>query len=384
MFDFRMPALGADMEAGTLTEWLVKPGDSVRRGQVIALVETEKGIVEIEIWQAGVVARLLVPPGTKVPVGTALAALDALEEAGRPQAPVPAAAPAARSLASPAARRRARELGVDLASLPGTGPHGAISIADIERAASAKPAAEAAAAVAEAKGAPDEVAEEKADRGMAMRRAIAAAMARSKREIPHYYLATDIDMSRALSWLSAENLRRPVTERLLPAALLLKAVALALRAAPDLNGLWVDGALRPAEATHIGVAISLRGGGLVAPAVHDVDKKTLGELMANLLDLTRRARSGALKSSEMTDPTITVTSMGDQGVEVVYGVIYPPQVALVGLGKVTERPWAAGGTLGARPALTATLSADHRASDGHRGGLFLAALKRLLQEPSML
>lgn len=374
MFDFTMPSLGADMEAGTLREWLVKPGDEVHRGQVIALVETAKGIVEVEIWRAGIVARLIVPPATKVPVGTVLATL---QEAGEPRAPAIAPAPpAARVPASPAARKRARELDVDLAAVTGTGPHGAISVADIERAAGARADGTGARAVSRppgAKAAPD--------RALAMRQAVAAAMARSKREIPHYYLSTDIDMSRARAWLVAENEKRPTSERILMAALELKAVALALREVPELNGFWIDGAPRTADAVHLGVAISLRKGGLVAPAIHDADKRTVGDLMIALADLSQRARAGTLRSSEMTDPTITVTNLGEQGVEVIYGVIYPPQVALVGLGKVIERPWAEGGMLGVRPVLTATLSADHRASDGHRGALFLAALSRLLQEP---
>jgi pyruvate dehydrogenase E2 component (dihydrolipoamide acetyltransferase) len=389
MLDFRMPSLGADMEAGTLTRWLVKPGDAVKRGQIVVLVETDKGSVEVEIWQAGVVEQLIMGPGTKVPVGTVLATLT---ETGEPRAPVSAGAPpgpipappietprvapetpaaAARPLASPAARKRARELDIDVAAVAGTGPHGAVSVAAVEQAASAK--------AASAGGAPEAKGKE-IDRTVGMRRAIAAAMARSKREIPHYYVATDIDMSRAQAWLTAENLRRSMSERLLRAVLELKAVALALREVPELNGFWVDGAPRPADA----VAISLRKGGLVAPAIHDVDRKTLGEIMTDLTDLTRRARAGTLRSSEMTDPTITVTSLGEQGVEIVYGVIYPPQLALVGLGKVTERPWAAGGMLGVRPVLTATLSADHRASDGHRGALFLAAFSRFLQAPEKL
>jgi pyruvate dehydrogenase E2 component (dihydrolipoamide acetyltransferase) len=396
-----MPSLGADLEAGTLTRWLVKPGDAVKRGQVVVLVETDKGIVEVEIWQPGVVEQLVVAPGTKVPVGTVLATLHEAGEpraavsAGAPNAPVTAPpieapaieappapvvapkAPAAtpRPLASPAARKRARELDIDVAAVAGTGPHGAVSVADVEQAANAKAASA---------GGAREADEKEIDRTLAMRRAIGAAMARSKREIPHYYVATDIDTSRAQAWLTAENLRRPVSERLLLAVLELKAVALALREVPELNGFWADGAPRPADAVHLGVAISLRKGGLVAPAIHDVDRKTLGEIMTDLTDLTRRARAGTLRSSEMTDPTITVTSLGEQGVEIVYGVIYPPQVALVGLGKVTERPWAAGGMLGVRPVLTATLSADHRASDGHRGALFLAAVSRFLQAPEKL
>ena len=217
-----------------------------------------------------------------------------------------------------------------------------------------------------------------------MRRAIAAAMARSKREIPHYYLGTRIDLSRALGWLGAENARRPVAERLLPAALLLRAVALAAREVPEMNGFFADGEFRPASAVHLGVGISLRQGGLVAPALHDADRKRVGALMRDLADLVRRARRGVLRSSELADATLSVTNLGEQGVESVYGVIYPPQVALVGLGRIVEQPWAEGGLLGVRPGVTATLSADHRVSDGHRGGLFLAAVDRLLQEPAAL
>jgi pyruvate dehydrogenase E2 component (dihydrolipoamide acetyltransferase) len=260
----------------------------------------------------------------------------------------------------------AEALGVDLAKITGTGVSGTITKADVE--AAVPPAPEAA----------------PRDRAASMRRAIGAAMARSKREIPHYYLATGIDMRRALKWLEEENRKRPVEERLLPAVLLLKAVALALREAPELNGFWVDGAFRPGEGIHPGVAVAIRGGGLIAPAIHDADGKSLGELMSDLRDLVQRARAGTLRSSEMSDPTITVTNLGDQGVETVFGVIYPPQVALVGFGRIVERPWAEDGMLGIRPVLTATLSGDHRATDGHRGGLFLAALDRLLQEPEKL
>lgn len=217
-----------------------------------------------------------------------------------------------------------------------------------------------------------------------MRKAIAAAMARSKREIPHYYLGTWINMSRAMAWLEAENLKRPVTERLLYSVMLLKAVALASREIPDMNGFWIDGALRLSEAIHVGVAISLREGGLIAPAIHDPDKKSLDEIMANLRDLVKRVRAGVLRSSEIMDATITVTSLGEQGVETVFGIIYPPQVALVGFGKISEHPWAANGMIGTKPVINTTLAGDHRASDGHRGALFLAAIDRHLQEPEKL
>jgi len=386
MAEFRMPLLGADMEAGTLVEWKVKAGDAVKRGDIVAVVETDKGAIDIEIWEDGIIEEMRVQPGTKVPVGTVLALVRARgEAAARPAAsaapppPAPAAtppaapttaaapppAPGARVRASPAARALARERGVDLASVVGTGPGGAIGREDVESAArKAAPAAPS--------------------RAAGIRQAIAAAMARSKREIPHYYLCADIDLSRALAWLGRENQRRPVTERLLPIVLLLKAVARAVREVPEVNGTFVDGAFRQSEAIHLGLAISLRKGGLVAPAVHDVDRKPLGELARAVDDLVARARSGGLRSSELSDATLTVTSLGDLGVGAVYGVIYPPQVALVGFGRVGERPWAEAGRVEARPVVTATLSGDHRVSDGIRGAQFLSALGRILGAPEEL
>jgi pyruvate dehydrogenase E2 component (dihydrolipoamide acetyltransferase) len=217
-----------------------------------------------------------------------------------------------------------------------------------------------------------------------MRHAIAAAMSKSKREIPHYYLETKIDLTRALAWLEAENRKRSLPERLLPAVLMLKAVALALRDVPELNGFWLDGGFKAADGVHIGLAIAMKGGGLVAPAVHDADRKTLDELMAALNDLIPRARSGRLRSSEMTDATATLTNLGDLGVDTVFGVIYPPQVALVGLGKFSRQPWVENETVCVRPVLTATLAADHRATDARRGGQFLEALNRRLQTPEQL
>jgi pyruvate dehydrogenase E2 component (dihydrolipoamide acetyltransferase) len=166
--------------------------------------------------------------------------------------------------------------------------------------------------------------------------------------------------------------------------MLIKAVARALGDVPELNGYWREDHLQPQEAIHLGLAISLRQGGLVIPAIHHADLKSLDEIMAVLRDLIPRVRSGRLRSSELTDATMTVTNLGDLGVEVVYGVIYPPQVALVGFGKITEQPWAEQGMLGVRPILRATLAADHRATDGHRGGQFLEALARYLQEPTTL
>jgi len=388
-----MPSLGADMTAGKLVSWHVKPGDAVKRGDIVATVDTSKAEIDIEIFEDGTIGELLVGEGERVPVGAVLATVNGgprpaaarepaatrepaaarePEPAPRPppaHEPEPAHEPAAarepaagRRPASPLARRTAADLGVALDHVTGSGPDGAILVRDVRvPAAGAEP-----------------------DRATTMRLAIAAAMARSKREIPHYYLGTTIDLEPALTWLAERNAQRPVAERILPAVLMLKAVALACRQHPAFNGFWIDDAFEPGPGVHLGAAISLRAGGVIAPAIHDADRLDLDALMAALRDLVRRARSGGLRSSELTDPTLTVTNLGDGGVPTVHGVIYPPQVALVGFGSIAERPWAAGGMLGTRRAVEATLAADHRATDGISGAAFLNAIDRLLQTPEQL
>ena len=398
MIEFKLPSLGADMDDGKLLEWKVKPGDTVKRGDIVAVVDTAKAAVEVESWHEGTVHELLVQPGEKFAVGTVMATLlEPGEPAGAartrvavaasgppvpaaPAAPPPAASaassppptPPMRKPASPAARKRARELDVNLERVAGTGPHGAVTIEDVEKAA---------AAPSEAAGAAEAAL---ADRNAGMRKAIAAAMSRANREIPHYYIAESIPMRHAAEWLAHANAARPVADRLLMGALQIRAVALALRDFPDLNGFWRDGGYQPSSAIHIGVAISIRQGGLIAPALHDADRKTLDETMRSLADLVRRARAGSLRSSELMDPTITVTNLGEQGAESVFGVISPPQVALVGFGRVAERAWAEDGALRAMPVVTASLAADHRVSDGHRGARFLGALRGRLQSPGDL
>lgn len=401
MGEFRMPSLGADMEAGRLVEWLVKPGDRCRRGDIVATVETQKGLFEVEIFEDGIIGEALVQAGQRVPVGTVLAMINpegaaaAAEKAGTVPPPVtvkaepeqlkPAEVPserppvrAERLACSPSARRLAAELGVNVEDVRGTGPHGAIQRIDIEQ------AAQKAASSAEAAAASRPLPAAAGTLQQGMRQAIAAAMSRSNREIPHYYLEMEIDMSRPLHWLEGENLKRPIRERLLPAVLLLKGVAKALRDVPELNGYWLDEQLQVKQELHIGFAVALRGGGLITPAIHHVDKLGLTELMKAMGDLVERTRAGRLRSSEMTDTTITVTNLGDLGVRAVYGVIYPPQVALVAFGRIMERPWAEGGMLGVRRTVTVTLAADHRATDGHRGSQFLEALNRHLQLPEEL
>jgi pyruvate dehydrogenase E2 component (dihydrolipoamide acetyltransferase) len=506
-----MPVLGADMDQGTLVEWLVKPGDQIHKGDIIAVVDTDKSAIEVESFHTGTIVELITPVGETVPVGTVLATItEAGEEAGEPGAAEPggraadaaeagrpgaaeagvpvtagaraamavptagaahpeAAAEAPKSKRAPAkrgpgrarparkpaptgpgaparstplvrheaaqlgvdlatvhgtgpggtitradvehaaasrwrrvtplARRLSAELGVDLGTVTGTGPGGAVREADVRRAASAgtppaqPPAAQpptAAAAptgpVGAGKAVPARKAERpgKAKRAQSMRQAIGRLMARSKREIPHYYVSNTVDMAATMTWLRECNRSLDMSQRLVPAALLLRATALAARQVPELNGYWTEDHFVPGEAVHLGVAISLRGGGLITPAIHHAADLAPGELMAKLRDLVSRARAGRLRSSEMTDATITVTNLGDQGVESVTGVIYPPQVALVGFGKIVERPWAVNGLLGIRPVVVTTLAADHRATDGYTGGRFLTAIAELLQRPEEL
>lgn len=459
-----MPSLGSDMESGTLVEWRIRPGDPVRRGDIVAVVETQKGAIEVEIFDSGVVESLVVEPGSEVPVGTVLATVRSGDEpastkalaapaAARPAPPpvaarpAPAAAPeippaapaptptagaapppdravpkvaATRLRASPAARQRAAALGIDLATLAGSGPGGAITLADVE-AAPAKPptrapraspsvrqralelgidlgkvagsGAKGAITVADLERAAASAQQAKPAAARpsatpfapdAMRRAIAAAMTRAKREIPHYYLATTVDFEPALRFVERVNAQRDPEQRLLYAVLLLKALALALKEVPELNGFWRQDRFEPSAAAHVGVAVSLRRRGLIAPALHDVADKDLDTLMTQLKDLVQRARAGGLRSSELTDTTITLSSLGDNGVETLYPIITPPQVAIVGAGSVVRRPWVIGEGVAVRRVVTLTLAGDHRVSDGHRGALFLAALERLLQKPEEL
>jgi pyruvate dehydrogenase E2 component (dihydrolipoamide acetyltransferase) len=446
MSEFKMPSLGADMDAGTLAEWKRKSGDPVKRGDIIAAVETAKGVIEIECFEDGILDQIYFQPGQEVPVGQVLATISSEAEfrqkASAPKAAEPVKVPEAavaepakpaaqvvqeamkaaisqppappvtsdRLRISPLARRIADDLGVDLATVQGTGPGGSIQKSDIERAAQAKktiapepvkapepvaakpqpvpppapPVERVAPPPVEAKAEPAPEVKKPTDFQSAMRAAIAAAMSKSNREIPHYYMETSIDMTRALAWLEEENAKRTIRERLLPVVMLLKAVAKSLAEVPELNGFWIDGQHQVSESINIGFAINLRQGGLITPAIHDVDMKTMDELRDAVNDLITRTRSNKLRSSELTDSTIVVTSLGDRGVEKVFGVIYPPQVALVGLGKITEQPWAENGTLSVRKILIATLAGDHRATDGHKGGLFLEALNRNLQEVEKL
>lgn len=397
-----MPSLGADMEEGTLVEWLVKPGDKVAKGDVVAVVETQKGAIEIEIFEAGEIAEFLAQPGQTLPVGAPLArlgkageeaesvpALAVPESAGtletvaapRTSVPPPPHVPPSSStgtpLASPAARARAAELGLALNAIAGSGPGGAVLLEDVEKAArsvAAPPAETPPDAVPAPKGKPG------LDMGE-MRRAIAAAMGRSKREIPHFYLTHEIDLQTAHDWLTALNASRTPEQRLLMGALLARATVRALARVPELNGRFEADSYAPSGPIHCGLAVAMRGGGLIAPAILDAQELDTDGIMGAMRDLVTRTRSGRLRNSEITQGTITISSLGETGVDALTGVIYPPQVALVGFGTPRLKPVIQDGAIVACLSVTATLAADHRISDGRRGALLLAEIDRILQEP---
>lgn len=462
-FEFKMPSLGADMTEGILTAWNVEVGDTVESGDVICEVETNKGDIDVEIWESGTVRELRVEPGEKLPVGEVLAVLDTAdkeqgqkqqpeepkqEPAKEPEEPTkqppkessddrrrpPTRMPDAADMrvpegivATPAARRRSAELGLNLESIAGTGVEGSVTADDVEQAhRRQEPSPEqqdpgkkqhprvtpVARRMARKQGVDlDELTgsgphgairredveaalehgetrrrkpDERRDPMEGMREAIATAMARSKREIPHYYLHETIPMTRPTEWVADYNAERPPSERLLVGVLVLKAVALACREFPEMNGFFEDDRFRRSDDINPGFAISMRQGGVIPPAVHNADEKSVSELMDDVRNLVERVRRGKLRSSQVTDATITLTSLGELGVEAVYGVIYPPQVAIVGVGRITERVFAEENMIGTRPTTTMTLSGDHRVSDGIAGARFLSTIAELLQCPEEL
>lgn len=409
---FCMPALGADMEEGTLLEWLIKPGDEVAKGQVVAVIDTAKSAIDAEVFESGVVVELLVEPGTTVAVGVPLARIQGVAEESSPSAPTPDLPPApaleprqepkpvpAAPAPPPPLRHLMHEYGLSTDEVHGTGPAGRITRADVLGARKQPSRARVtprARRLAHERGVAldtiessgvvtgaDVPATRHADRTASMREATAALMGRAGREIPHFYVVDEVDMSAALEWLGAYNRGRGPQDRLLPVVLFLRATVLAAQAVPDLNGFWSE-TFQPAEAVDLGVAVATRGGGLVTPRIVDAQELSVGELMAQLTDVVRRARAGRLLGSQVQPGSITVSSLADGGPSALFGVIYPPQVALVGIGSIANRPRVIGDEVAARPTSTITVSADHRASDGRTGARFLSEMINVLQSPERL
>jgi pyruvate dehydrogenase E2 component (dihydrolipoamide acetyltransferase) len=294
----------------------------------------------------------------------------------------PASNPGRLVTVSPRAQKLAADLNVDLTRIQGTGPNGSITSEDILRADRGLKPSTPPPTSAPTPASPPSPGPQRAE----PRRAPVQTTAPQpvKGDVPQYYLSTPVDLSAALTWARLENERRPDRDQIMPAAMLVKATALALREVPELNGFWTEDGPQKSDAIHIGCAISSASGRLVAPALMNVDQMDLGTLMRSLVDLVGRVRQGRVRSSELAAATITAMDFGEQGVEAAYAGVNAPQVAIIGFGKITERAWAAAGRVEARPVMTITLSADSRASDCRHGGTFLNTVEQLLQTPQRL
>ena len=428
LIDITMPALGADMRDGTLMEWQIKPGDHVEKGDIIAIIETSKGAIDMESYHTGTITELLIEPDIKLPVGSVMARMTSdtsvsndiehtqpvsttadtsqpVAEAEAEELP-PYIAPKTarpsvnepkpisdtvtdtglskhisetspsesqqRQYASPVARKTAHLSGIELSTLTGSGPYGAVLLRDLPKDADSQTPPPA-----------DKTKSVRQDVSP-MRQAISDAMSRSKKEIPHYYLALDIDLTKVQTWLAEQNQQREPEQRLLLPAVILNAIARQLVKFPDLNGFYQDGRFTPSEEVNIGNTISLREGGLVIPGILNADQLSVDQTMDALRDLAERSRRGRLRSSEISQTTITVTSIGERGADSITGVIYPPQVAIIGLGRQRQAPVIRENQIEVGEIMTVTLAADHRVSDGVTGARFLQALAKQLQHPEAL
>jgi pyruvate dehydrogenase E2 component (dihydrolipoamide acetyltransferase) len=386
MTEFRMPSLGADMDDGTLVQWLKQPGDRLKRGDIVAVVETQKGAIEIEIFQDGVLEQVVAMPGMKLPVGAILAIIrvDGEEAGAAPASPAalptvplqitePRGTPvtavaqiplSGRLKVTPAARREASERNIALAAIK-PGSDGIIGLREVEALTGPQQ---------KARGIDFEE----------MRKAIGAAMARSKREIPHYYVSSAIDVSQMLEWLARVNAERSADKRLLPIVPIIKATALALLKVRELNGHYIEDRFEPARHVKMGIGIAVRGGGLIAPAIEDVEALAVDGIMSKLADLSVRARGGRLRSSELMQTTITFSGLGEESADMLFPIIYPPQVAIVGMGQIAERPRAIKNDIRLRKVAEFTIAGDHRVSDGRSAARFLKLLQSLLDKPETL
>ncbi len=378
MIEFKMPSLGADMDEGTLVEWLKQPGDRIHKGDILAVVETQKGAIEIEVFSDGVFRDCLASPGDRVPVGEVIAILDSGKASAAPTGKAALAVPVADAKAlqeplargrkvTPAARRLAQESGMDISRVVPDGT-GVVGLQQVR----------AHAAITGPPAVPTGRIDLKE-----MRKAIAAAMARSKREIPHYYVSSDIDVTALMDWLAEENAARSVADRLLYAVPLFCILARTLLETSELNGQYEAGEFSPSQSVHAGIAIAMRGGGLIAPAIRDVAGKGLDELRVSLTDLVGRVRSGRLRSSELSGATVTFSNLGERTADTLMPIIYPPQVAIIGCGQIAPRPWVKDGEVHIRQIMSITVAGDHRVSDGRSAARFLSRLEKRLAKPEV-
>lgn len=417
-----MPSFGSDMATGTLAQWHVKVGDTVSKGDIVATIETMKGLIDMEVFDDGVIDSLSATEGEELNIGAPIAQLRLLNENDesknkieKPSSDTPEnlqtninavlqnkalsnereksinnqgvesdskssqeseITKRDKSLAiSPAARKRAADLGVNWRQLShGHGPEGAIILQDIDDAFSMTVESNAKSKPTESKPTPAEM----------MRQAIAANVSRSKREIPHYYLQLDVVLDKALDCLSVYNTDLSPNKRILVNAMIYCAIARALDDFPAFNGFYNDGQYQPSETVHLGHAISLRTGGIMIAAIRDAQGLGVIELMDKLRDQVTRAREGGLRMSEVTQASVTISSIGDRGADSMQSIIFPPQVAIFGLGRPRKMPWIIDDAIVAATVVSISLAADHRVSDGHSGARLLNKINKLLQTPEKL
>lgn len=356
IYDLPMPSLGADMDEAKMIEWKIKLGDIVKKNQTIASVETTKSVIDVESFHEGKIMELVAKIGDVIKVGRPILKMETSEEIVAPSV--------ARIKISPAAKKLAEENHINISSLKGTGNEGEITLKDVQNLVSVKP--------------------EKTHTGVDLREAIASLMTKSKKEIPHYYLHRQVCLDTFMQWIDKKNKSLPVDDRILVPAAMMMAVIYALKKFPDLNGYFKNGRYEKQDAINLGVAFSVKGGGVMAPAVLECGQKNLMDFNKSFLDLADRTRKASLKSRELSEGTITVTNVGDLGSDQVYGVIFPPQVALIGLGRIRKGPVVDGDIIKSGFVIDITLSADHRVSDGLYGSRFLKEIEHILNEPFIL
>jgi pyruvate dehydrogenase E2 component (dihydrolipoamide acetyltransferase) len=421
-----MPALSPTMTEGNVTKWLKKEGDEVHSGDVLAEIETDKATMEFEAVDDGRLGKILVPEGTQgIKVNQPIALLlgegedaSALKKldvsapktvTAPPEQPpakaqsAPEAQPApargnGRISASPLARRMAQQAGLDLAAITGSGPQGRIVKADIEAALSAdrgspapaRPAVQPARAPSVAPAAPPQLSKERVlalagnppytERPLtAMRRVIARRLTESKQTVPHFYLTVDCEIDELLKFRAELNAKSDAY-RISVNDFVIRAAALALRQVPAANASWSDEAILLWDTVDIAVAVALDDG-LITPIVKNADRKGLATIANETKDLAARARAGKLKLEEFQGGTFSISNLGMFGVRDFAAVINPPHGGILAVGSGEQRPVVKNGALAIATVMSCTLSCDHRAVDGAVGAQFLAAFKKLVEDP---
>jgi pyruvate dehydrogenase E2 component (dihydrolipoamide acetyltransferase) len=438
-----MPALSPTMEKGNLAKWLKKEGDKVKSGDVIAEIETDKATMEVEAVDEGTIAKILVPEGTQdVPVNDIIAVLagdgEDVKAAGAgagaapapkpaeapkpaaaapaPAAPTPAPAPAApapapqaaaakgnghaRIFSSPVARRLAKDAGIDLARINGSGPHGRIVARDVEGAKSGKglkaPAAAPSAGPSLAPGMSDKQILALFEEGSyevvphdGMRRTIAQRLTASVQTVPVFYLTMDCDIGKLLVAREEINAAAPKDKEKKPLYKLsvndfvIKAMAVALQKIPNCNVSWTEGGMLKHKHSDIGVAVAMPGG-LITPIIRKAETKTLSTISSEMKDYAARARARKLKPEEYQGGTTAVSNLGMYGINHFTAVINPPQATILAVGTSEERPVVRGGKIEIAQMMSVTLSCDHRAIDGALGAELIGAFKQLIENPVMM